>query len=86
MKQELTNEEKLKDIESKIKKIEEERIKKTEQLRILREQRDDIKTQLSELGLDPLSLPDTIRELQKEINDEIRKLEAMIPVDVGWDQ
>lgn len=82
MKQEMSNEEKLQQIEARVKQLEEEKVRKTEQLRIYREQRDAIKVKLAELDLDPLTLPQTINNLKREIADEIRKLEAMIPTDI----
>jgi uncharacterized coiled-coil DUF342 family protein len=75
----MTNEDILKNLEQKVKSLNDDRIRKTEQLRLLREQRDQLNNQLQEQGLDVNTLKATISQLETEITQELENLKSQIP-------
>ena len=75
----MTNEDQLKDLEKKVKNLNDDRVRKTEQLRLLREQRDQVNNQLQEQGLDVNTLKATISQLEIEIAQELENLKNQIP-------
>ena len=75
----MTNEDQIKSLEKRVKDINDTKVRKTEQLRLLREQRDNLVTQLTSQGLDPNTLKTTIQQLEAEINTEIENLKTIVP-------
>lgn len=74
----MTNEEIIKDLEQKVKTLNDDKVRKSEQLRLLREQRDQLVTQIQEQGLDVNTLKIEIQRLDAEIQQEIANLKAQI--------
>lgn len=74
----MNNEETLKNLEQKVKTLNDDRIRKTEQLRLLREQRDQLILQIQEQGLDVNTLKTEIQRLDIEIQQEIDSLKVQI--------
>jgi len=72
-------EQQLKNLETQAKMLTNEKVRKTEQLRLLRKQRDELLTKLSEEGLTPKTLKQSIVQLQQEIDQDIINLKAQLP-------
>jgi len=72
-------EQQLKNLETQAKMLTNEKVRKTEQLRLLRKQRDELLTKLSEEGLTPETLKQSIVQLQQEIDQDIINLKAQLP-------
>ena len=71
-------EHRLKNIVKSIKELREDKIRKTEQLKILRSERDKLKSELESYGLTVKELPNAIEKLQNEINSTIENLEEKL--------
>lgn len=75
----MTNEEKLQDLEKKVNDLKANKIRAEEQLKSLRQQKDEIITKLKQMGIDPNTLAVYITQLEKDINNQIMSIEQQIP-------
>ena len=71
-------EQELKNLEKKAKELSEEKIRKTEQLKLLRKQRDDIMKQLQEHGINYEELQEKITQLENEISRDVDALKQQL--------
>jgi len=73
------SEEKLRQLEQRVNNLKAEKIRAEEQLKHLRQKKDEILVELKELGVDPRNLPTAIRTLEAEIATELETIEKQIP-------
>ena len=71
---------KLHELEEKIAKLNEQRVRASERLSMLRQQRDGYIKELEQLGIDPKEVSKKLTKMQKEIDDELTSIENQIPL------
>ena len=69
----------LKDLEDRAKECTAERIRKEEQLRMLRQQRDELVAKLRAEGIEPESLESLIQKMTADIDTRLKELDAQVP-------
>ncbi len=75
-------EEKLTELEEKVTKLKEEKIRTEEKLKNLRKQKDEIIAELNILGVAPKDLSSEIDKLDTEINTKLANINSQIPEDI----
>jgi len=75
----MENENKVKQLETRIKNVNDAKIRAETQLEELRRQRDAILTRLAEMQIDPNSLNEQIAQLKQQIETDLINIEAQIP-------
>ena len=70
---------KLNQLEDKVNSLKEEKIRIEEQLKNLRNQKNDIIAELATFGVTPKTLDNTIQGLEAEIRAKLTAIEAQIP-------
>jgi len=75
----MTNEEKLQELEKKVNNLKAEKIRAEEQLKHLRQQKDEVIDKLKQMGVNPNDLANYISQLEREINTQITSIENQIP-------
>lgn len=71
----MDSEKKLKKLKAEVEEFKSEKIRKEEQLKGLREQRDDLITQIKELDYTPENLSSEIEKLEELINSQLSEIE-----------
>lgn len=71
----MDSEKKLKKLKADVDEFKSEKIRKEEQLKGLREQRDDVVAQIKELNYTPENLSGEIEKLEELINSQLSKIE-----------
>jgi len=72
----------LHELEETITKLKELRVRTSERLSLLRQQRDQYIEELKKLGVDPKAIKEKIAEMNTEIDAEITAIEAQIPLNI----
>ena len=72
------SEEKLNQLEDKVNRLKEEKIRTEEQLKNLRNKKDEITVELATFGVTPKDLGDVINALGTKIHTELTKINAQI--------
>lgn len=75
----IDHEHQLQKLEVRVKELTEEKVRKTEQLRLLREQRDQVIKELEQLGLTPQTVKAKIEALEQDVEQSIKNLNDQIP-------
>lgn len=68
----------LKQLEDKVKECTAERIRKEEQLKILRQQRDEILSKLKAEGIDPEQLDNLLTQLRADLDAQLHEIEKQL--------
>ena len=76
------SEEKLNELEKKVTKLKEQKIRSEENLKNLRNQKDSIIAELAILGVTPKELSNEINELRAQINTQLTNIDSQIPEDI----
>jgi len=71
--------ERLRELETIIEQLKEARVRASERLSSLRQQRDEYVEELKSLGVDPTNITAQLKEMENSINTEIESIEAQIP-------
>jgi predicted nucleic acid-binding Zn-ribbon protein len=79
----MNSEEKLKSLKKDLERLKSEKIRKEEQLRNLRQKRDDLRSDITTLGYTPENLPDEIEKLKKTIESELLEIEQKLQISLG---
>lgn len=74
----MNNEEKLKKLKAKVEEVKSEKIRKEEQLKSLRQQRDDLVAQIKDLGYTPENLSTEIEKLEDSVNSQLSEIESKL--------
>jgi len=74
----MNSEEKLKSLKKELERLKSDKIRKEEQLNNLRQKRDDIISQITELGYTPENLSDEINKLKEEIDSQLDEIESKL--------
>jgi len=74
----MNSEEKLKSLKKELERLKSDKIRKEEQLKNLRQKRDEIVSEIITLGYTPENLPDEIEKLKKSIESELLEIEQKI--------
>ena len=74
----MNSEEKLKSLKKELERLKSDKIRKEEQLNNLRQKRDDIISQITELGYTPENLSDEISKLKEEIDSQLNEIESKL--------
>lgn len=74
----MDSEKKLKKLKAEVDDFKSEKIRKEEQLKGLREQRDDLITQIKELDYTPENLSSEIKKLEDSINSQLSEIETKL--------
>lgn len=69
----------LKELEERAKACTAERIRKEEQLKMLRRQRDEILAKLAAEGIEPETLEVQIAKMRDDLNTRLKEIETLIP-------
>lgn len=69
---------KLKALKRKVEEINTQKIQKTERLNVLRQQRDDLIKKIKAENLTLKTLPETIKQLEQEIEVELQQLQNQV--------
>ena len=72
----------LHELEETITKLKELRVRTSERLSLLRQQRDQYIEELKKLGVDPKAVKERIAQMNTEIETEIAAIEAQIPLNI----
>ncbi len=75
----MENENKVKQLEVRIKNVNDAKIRTETQLEELRKQRDAILKRLTEMQIDPNSLGEQINQLRQQIETDLINIETQIP-------
>jgi uncharacterized coiled-coil DUF342 family protein len=70
--------EKLKKLKTNVEELKSEKIRKEEQLKSLRQQRDELVDRIKELGYAPEDLATEIKKLEDSINHQLSEIEAKL--------
>lgn len=73
------DEQKIKELESRIKAVNEAKIRAEAQLEELRKQRDAILQRLTELKIDPGSLGAQLEQMKQQLTNDLKNIEDQIP-------
>lgn len=74
----MDNQEKLKSLKRKVEEVKSEKIRKEEQLKSLRQQRDDLVAQIKDLGYTPENLSTEIEKLEGSVNSQLSEIESKL--------
>jgi len=74
----MNSEEKLKKLKTEVEKLKTDKIRKEEQLKNLRQKRDEIVTEITTLGYTPENLPDESEKLKNSIKSQLSEIESKI--------
>ncbi|MCK4358990.1 MAG: hypothetical protein KAW92_09650 [Candidatus Cloacimonetes bacterium] len=74
----MDNQEKLKKLKAEVEEFKSEKIRKEEQLKGLRQQRNDLITQIKDLGYTPENLSSEIKKLEDSINSQLSEIETKL--------
>ena len=74
----MNSEEKLKSLKRKVEEVKSEKIRKEEQLKSLRQQRDDLVAQIKDLGYTPENLSTEIKKLEGSVDSQLSKIESKL--------
>ena len=74
----MSSEEKLKKLKAEVDEFKSEKIRKEEQLKGLRQQRDDLIAQIKDLGYTPENLSSEIKKLEDSINSQLSEIETKL--------
>lgn len=69
----------LRSLETTIEKLSEARVRASEQLKYLRQQRDKYVGEITSFGVDPKKVKDHLATLAAEIDSALKEVEAQIP-------
>lgn len=74
----MNSEEKLKSLKKELEKLKADKIRKEEQLKNLRQKRDEVVSEITTLGYTPENLSDETETLKKKIEAELTEIEQKI--------
>jgi len=70
--------EKLKKLKTNVEELKSEKIRKEEQLKVLRQQRDELVARIKELGYTPEDLATEIKKLEDSISSQLSEIETKL--------
>jgi len=74
----MDNQEKLKRLKAKVDEVKSEKIRKEEQLKSLRQQRDDLVVQIKDSGYTPENLSTEIEKLKDSVDSQLSEIESKL--------